>query len=66
MITFNPYVKWMTAGKLADLLKQVPSDSIVLVNDVRNLWVGKPSDHPENSEMLGYIDFAGEEFDDLS
>lgn len=47
--------KWLPAARLSELLATLPPDSRVMTNAVGNLLVLSADD----TEMLAYVDFAG-------
>jgi hypothetical protein len=51
--------KWITAGKLIELLSRLPAETIVTANDHHNLSLYEPGGTPE--KYIGIIDIRTEE-----
>jgi len=45
-------LKWLPVSRLIELLKMLPNDSRILLNDVGNLAIMN-----DNDEYIGFIDF---------
>jgi hypothetical protein len=51
--------KWITAGKLIELLSRLPADTMVMANDHHNLSLYEPGGMPE--KYIGILDIRKEE-----
>jgi hypothetical protein len=52
--------KWITAGKLIELLSRLPAETIVTANDHHNLSLYEPGGMPE--KYIGILDIRREAF----
>ena len=52
--------KWITAGKLIELLSRLPAETIVTANDHYNLSLYEPGGMPE--KYIGILDIRREAF----
>jgi hypothetical protein len=52
--------KWITAGKLIELLSRLPAETIVTANDHYNLSLYEPGGIPE--KYIGILDIRREAF----
>jgi hypothetical protein len=52
--------KWITAGKLIELLSRFPAETIITANDHHNLSLYEPGGMPE--KYIGIINIRTEEF----
>jgi len=53
------FLRWMTVKRLREILEQLDDNNIVIPNRVGNLAVTNDKD-----QMVGYIDFPGESFEE--
>lgn len=57
--------KYITVGKLKEILDKLPDNSEIVVNTVGNLLIYRLA-HDEAFDMFGFIDLATEELETFS